>query len=196
MVQCYSTSDGNVSFHKGTLAPPGEYDWTCASFGPFESTTDTANGSVQSFLDSLRQKVPILYCGRPCPPELPLPMGDLDLSCNTWCFWPTRVHNPNGTSIGSAVFARMTAECVYTLQWFGFFLPQISPSHVGIWTSFNTWFIGPTRVLNASGNLIVSPVFAGLTDWQSDRKTDRPPRCSVQCGIIMRSVTMSFWCPI
>jgi len=28
MVQCYSTGDGNVSFHKGTLAPHGEYDWT------------------------------------------------------------------------------------------------------------------------------------------------------------------------
>ena len=75
MVQCYSTGDGNVSFHKGTLVPPGEYDWTCASFGPLESTTDTANGSVQSFLHSLPQKVPILYNGRPYPPELPLPWG-------------------------------------------------------------------------------------------------------------------------
>jgi len=27
MVQCYSTGDGNVSSHEGTLAPPGEYDW-------------------------------------------------------------------------------------------------------------------------------------------------------------------------
>jgi len=49
MVQCYSTGHGNVSFYKGTLAPPGEYDWTCASFGPLESTTETANGSVQPF---------------------------------------------------------------------------------------------------------------------------------------------------
>jgi len=44
MVRCYSTGDGNVSFRQGTLAPPGEYDWTCASFGPLESKTDTANG--------------------------------------------------------------------------------------------------------------------------------------------------------
>jgi len=28
--------------------------------------------------------------------------------------WATRAHNPNGTSIGSAVFAQMTAECPYT----------------------------------------------------------------------------------
>jgi len=26
MVQCYSTGDGNMSCHKGTLAPPGESD--------------------------------------------------------------------------------------------------------------------------------------------------------------------------
>ena len=50
-----------MSFHKGTLEPPGEYDLTCASFCPLHSTTDIANGSVQPFLHSLRQKVPILY---------------------------------------------------------------------------------------------------------------------------------------
>jgi len=26
IVQCYSTGDGNMSSHEGTLAPPGEYD--------------------------------------------------------------------------------------------------------------------------------------------------------------------------
>jgi len=45
---------------------------------------------------------------------------------------------------------------------------KIAPSHVGICTSFNTWFIGPTRVRNANGNLIVSAVFAGLTERQKD----------------------------
>jgi len=67
MVQYYSTGDGNVFFHKDTLTPPGEYDCTCASFGPLEFTTETANGWVQPFLHSLRQKVSILYNGRPCP---------------------------------------------------------------------------------------------------------------------------------
>jgi len=116
-------------------------------------------------------------------------MGDLDLPCNTWCFRPMRVHNPNGTLIGSPVFAHMTAECRYTLQWNACFPLKIAPSHVGIWTSCNTWFIGPTRVWNANSNLIVSAVFAALTsvtDWQSDRKTDRP-RYSVRCGVIMRN---------
>jgi len=71
-----------------------------------------------------------------------------------------RDHNRNGTSIGSAVFAQMTAECPYMVCLFAL---KIVPSHVGIWTSYNTWFIGPTRVRNANGNLIVSAVFAGLT---------------------------------
>jgi len=30
---------------------------------------------------------------------------------------PTRVHNPNGKWIGSAVFAQLTAQSAYTLQW-------------------------------------------------------------------------------
>jgi len=57
MVQSYSPGGGNVLFHEGTLAPPGEYDWTCASFGPLESTTQTANRSVQPFLHNSPQKL-------------------------------------------------------------------------------------------------------------------------------------------
>jgi len=71
-----------------------------------------------------------------------------------------------------------TMVCLFSLK--------IAHSHVGIWTSFNTCFIGPTRVRNANGNLIVPAVFAGLTDCQSDRKTDRP-RYLVRCGVIMRN---------
>jgi len=115
-------------------------------------------------------------------------MGDWT-QCNTWCLEPTRAHNPNGTSIGSAVFALMTAECPYTLQWFACFPLKIAPSHVVVWTTRNTWFIGPTRVRNPHGNLILSAIFAGLTCvtyWQSDRQTDRP-RYLVWCGVIMRS---------
>jgi len=159
MVQCHSTGDGNVSYHKGTLAPPGEYDWTRASFGPLESTIETANGQAQPFLHSLLQKEPILYNGRPYPPELPLPMGGSGPPCNTSCFRPMRAYNPNSISISSAIFAQMTAECIYCLQWFACFPLKIAPSHVGIWTSCNTWFIGPTRVQNLNGNLIVSAIF-------------------------------------
>jgi len=43
--QVYS---GNVLSHKSTLAPPGEYYWTCAFFGKLESTTQTAPRSIAS----------------------------------------------------------------------------------------------------------------------------------------------------
>ena len=74
----YSPGGANVPSHVGTLAPSGKYDWTCASFGPPESTTQRENRLVQPFLHSSWQKVPILYSGRPFPPKLPLLMGDLD----------------------------------------------------------------------------------------------------------------------
>jgi len=64
--------------------------------------------SSQPFMHSSRQKVPILYNG-PFPKKLALPTGDLDPS-NTLLLWLTRVHKPNGISIGSAVFAGFTAE--------------------------------------------------------------------------------------
>ena len=43
--------------HEGTLAPPAEYNWTCASFGPPGSTTQMANRPVQPFLHSSQQTV-------------------------------------------------------------------------------------------------------------------------------------------
>ena len=53
----YSPGGANVPSHEGTLVPPGAYDWTCAAFGPSDSTTQTANRSVQPFLYSSRQCV-------------------------------------------------------------------------------------------------------------------------------------------
>jgi len=92
-----------------------------------------------------------------------------------------RAHNPNDTWIGSSVFAQMTAECPYTLQWFVCFPLKIAPSHVGIWTSCNTWFIGPARARNANDNLIVSAVLQGSLVWQTDRATERPTYHATRC---------------
>jgi len=57
----------------------------------------------------------------------------------TWRIWlnlcflrPTRVHNPNCKSIGSAVSAQLTAESPYTLQW-ATLSPIIAPSRGGSW---------------------------------------------------------------
>jgi len=187
MVQCYSTGDGNVSSHEGTLAPPGECDWICASFGPLESIIQTANQSVKPFWHSSRQKVPIIYNGRPYPPELPLKWR-IWTPCNTWCLGPMRAHNPNGTSIGSAVFSQMTAECPYTLQLFACF-PSKLPLPMLASGPCNTWFIGPTESKTQMATWSFQPFLQGSLVWQTDRATKRPtdrPRYSVRYGVIMR----------
>ena len=68
--------------------------------------------------------------------------------------------------------------------------PKIVPFHWGIWTPFNTWFFGPTRVYNPIDISMGSVVFAGLTDVtnrQTHRQTDRP-RYSV-CNIAAMRLT-------
>jgi len=48
--------------------------------------------------------------GRPFPEKkLPLPMGGSGFPSNTWFPGPSRVLNPNGILIGSAVFAGLTS---------------------------------------------------------------------------------------
>jgi len=60
----------------------------------------TAHGSVSSVMS--RHVL--------SPKNLPLRMGNWTPS-NTCFLGPTRVQKPNGISIGSAVFARLTAKC-------------------------------------------------------------------------------------
>jgi len=64
-------------------------------------------------------------------------------------------HNPNGISIGLAVFAQMTTECQYTLQWDAPLPLKIAAFHGGSGRPSNTcaWFPGPTRVLNPKRQL-------------------------------------------
>jgi len=65
-------------------------------------------------------------------------------------------------TIGSAVFAQVTAECSYTLQWAPLSC-NIAPSHGGYGRPSNTWSIGPTRVLNPNNISVGSAIIAGLT---------------------------------
>ena len=109
-----------------TLAASGKYGSTCASFGPPESTTQTANRSVQLFHHSSRQKVHILNNGRPFPPKLPLLMGIWTPS-NSWFLGPVQAHNLNSIMIGSAIFSQVTA--VFQILYIG--LPT-SPSKLPI----------------------------------------------------------------
>jgi len=79
------------------------------------------DGGYSRFCTAYGRKRVYFTMGAPIHQNCPFPMGYLDLLCNTRCFQPMRIHNRNGTSIGSDVFAQMTAECLYTLQWFACF---------------------------------------------------------------------------
>jgi len=61
----------NVPTWEGTLAPPGEYDWTCASFSPRESTTQTANRWFSRFCTANGRKSLCFTMGDPFPKIAP-----------------------------------------------------------------------------------------------------------------------------
>jgi len=80
------------------------------------------------------------------------------------CFLrPTRVHGPNGKSIGSPVSAQLTAESPYTLQC-ATLSPKFALSHAGgSGPPSNSWFLGPVRAHSPNGISIGSAVFAQMT---------------------------------
>jgi len=173
--------DGSIVFARwrlytlpcGTLAAPGDYDWTCASFGPPESTTQTANDRFSRFWTAHGRKSLYFTMGDPFPQIAPS-RGGIWTPSNSWFLEPGRCHSPNGISIGSAVFAQVTAECPYTL-WRPF--PQKLPlSMKGSRSPCNTGFLWTIRAHKPNGISIGSAVLAGLTsmtDTQRDRQTNR-----------------------
>jgi len=156
---------------EGTLVSPGEYDWTSASLGPPESTTQRANWLVQPFLHSSRQKVPILYNEWPFSPKLPLLVG--------WST-PHLIHDslspsqPTNQTVSPSVqlFLHRWPQSVRILYNGTPFPLKIAHLHGGIWTTpSNTWFPGTTQVLNPNGISTGSAVLAKLTSV-TDRPTD------------------------
>jgi len=112
-----------------------------------------SNRSVQPFLHSSRQKVN----GCPFPKKLPLPMKDLV---------PHLIHDSLGqsepkTQMASPPVVRFSCFCTddcRVSQYFTMghpFPPSKLPFPWGIWTPSNTWFPGPTQVLNPIGHIYV-----------------------------------------
>ena len=69
--------------------------------------------------------------GRPFSP-LKFPHRRSEPPSNTWFLGPAPVFNLSGISIGLAVFAQLTAERPYTMDYP--FTIKILPSHTEIWT--------------------------------------------------------------
>ena len=86
----------------GQVAPVCTPTYTCFLDAP-EFKSQTAVGSVV-FLHSSRQTVTVLCNGRPFPHKIALSHRGSKLPSSTWFLGPTRVLNPNGISIGSAIF--------------------------------------------------------------------------------------------
>jgi len=85
-------------------------------------------------------------------------MGDLDPSLIRFP-GPSQVHNRNGISIRSAVFAQLTT-LLSGMPGMPSLL-KIAPSHRGC--PSNTWFLEPTRAHYPNGTLIGSAVFVLLS---------------------------------
>ena len=87
-----------------------DFHLTHDSLGPSKPTTQTASRSFQPFLHRSPPSFPILYNGTPLSLEIaPSHSWETWTPSNTWFLGPTRVHDPNGISIGSAVFAGLTS---------------------------------------------------------------------------------------
>jgi len=89
---------------------------------------------------------------------------------------PIQAHSPNGISIGSAVFAQMTAVSLYFTMGRPI-PPQNCPFPWGTWTPSNTRFLGPTessiqRHLDRFGRLCGAHYCDRPTNRQTDRSTD------------------------
>ena len=77
------------------------------SYGPSEPTTKRHFDMFSRFCTDDRRMSLYFTMGRPSPPsKLPPSHGGIWAQSNTWFFWPTRILNPNGISIGETVFVR------------------------------------------------------------------------------------------
>jgi len=146
-----------------------------ASLGPPEFKFQTAFRSVQPFCTADGREYPYFTMGAPLfPLKLPLPMEDLSTHLiQLWFLGPTRVLNPNGSSIGSAVFAQLTADCPHTLQWATRPPSKFPFSRGDLNTHLIHGSLGPPE-FSTQTHLDRFSRFAGLTsvtDLQTDRQT-------------------------
>jgi len=85
------------------------------------SQVHSPNGKSISLAVSAQLTAGSLYftIGNPFP-KIAASHGGSGIPCIWWLLWPVWTHNPNSIMIGSAVFAQVTAECPYALQWASF----------------------------------------------------------------------------
>jgi len=170
MVESYSPGGGNVSSHEGTLVTPGEYDWTCASFSPPEFTTQTTNRLVKPFLHS-RQKVPIVYSGRPIHQNCPFPWGDLDPHLTHDSLGPCEPTTQTAHQLVPP-FLHRRLQCPYTLECFACFPSKLPLPMGGSGPYVIHDSLGPPKSSTQMATWSLQPFLQGSLVWQTDRPTD------------------------
>jgi len=144
-----------------------------------------ANRSVKPFLHSSWQKVPIIYNGRPYPPELPLQIGGSGPRVTHDALGPCEPTTQTAPRSVHPCLHRV--ECPYVLLWFACFPLKIAPSHDGRNVIHGS--LGPPESCTQMATWSFQPFLQGSLVWQNDRVTDIPTDhgYSVQCGVIMRN---------
>jgi len=79
--------------------------------------------------------------------------------------------NPNGISISSAIFAQITTECPYTLQWDAHWPFKITPTHGGPGPHLIHGSLGPTKSSTQTASRSVQPFLQDSLMWQTNRHT-------------------------
>jgi len=157
-----------------------------ASFGPPESTVQTASRSVQSFLHRSWQPFPICTMGAPFPQNCPFSW----VICNTWLLGPIRAHNPNiilidsSISLLSSLLNWSTVHCWVSLYFtMGCLFPlKIASSHVGCGPPSNTLSLEPTQILDPnSTSRSLQPLLQSSLLWQTNRPTDHSTWSVTSC---------------
>jgi len=100
--------------------------------------------------------------GDPFPKNCPFPCGYRDPRLFHDSLRQTKPTVQTAFTIGSAIFAEVTAECPYTLQCEPL-SPKIAPSHGGSGPPCKTRFLGPIRAHRPNAISISSAVFAQMT---------------------------------
>jgi len=125
-------------------------------------------------LGRLRRSLYFTIGSPPLPLKIAFMHGGSRPPSNACFFGLSPLHIPNGISISSAVFAQLTTESCYTLQWaaclplWKLSLPMwISGSHL------THDSLAPPEFLTQTASRSVQLFLQGSLLWQTDRQTDR-----------------------
>jgi len=155
----FCTAHGRVS--SGSLAPPGEYDWNCAQWRHHANMIELVLPSAHPGLPPKRQINQFSrFCtahgryyttGTPFLKNCPFPWEDLDRHLTHDSLGPSKSINQTASPSPFLPFQPFLHRWPQSvpLVYNGMpFPPKISDFHGGSGPQSNTWFPGPTWVLN------------------------------------------------